>query len=250
MSCSITSTATPLLVAGCARIRSTVAAVSAAVMPAVGSSSSRSARLAARAAWRSRATASARAASAPAGRGASRSRPKRSSSACSTARRRRRRSRPSGPRRAAARADAAGSPGSRPPRARGRCPGTWNLRAMPQPADQVRRQPGDVRDRRTAPGRQSARSAPLMTLNSVVLPQPLGPMMQRSSPAASARSTPRRTCRPPKFLATARTSRSGALTALLAAQPRACRRCSAHACRLSRLTPCTGSGAFDRGRRP
>src|SRR5438309_2814655 len=38
------------------------------------------------------------------------------------------------------------------------------------------------------------------SLKSVVLPHPLGPMMQRSSPAPSDRVTPRKTRRPPKSL--------------------------------------------------
>src|SRR5204863_169898 len=54
--------------------------------------------------------------------------------------------------------------------------------------------------------------APVMMLNSVVLPQPLGPMMQRSSPAPMDRLTPRKTWSPPNRLVTAPTSRSGGVT--------------------------------------
>src|SRR5213592_701383 len=54
--------------------------------------------------------------------------------------------------------------------------------------------------------------APVMMLNSVVLPQPLGPMMQRSSPAPMDRSTPRKTWSPPNCLVTPPTSRSGGVT--------------------------------------
>src|SRR2546430_17378492 len=51
--------------------------------------------------------------------------------------------------------------------------------------------------------------APVIMLNSVVLPQPLGPMMQRSSPAPMDRLTPRKTWSPPNRLVTPPTSRSG-----------------------------------------
>src|SRR5256885_12718660 len=54
--------------------------------------------------------------------------------------------------------------------------------------------------------------APVMTLKSVVLPHPLGPMMQRSSPAPIDTVTPRKTRRPPKSLVTSQTWRSGRVT--------------------------------------
>src|SRR2546429_5823048 len=54
--------------------------------------------------------------------------------------------------------------------------------------------------------------APVIMLNSVVLPQPLGPMMQRSSPAPMDRLTPRKTWSPPNRLVTPPTSRSGGVT--------------------------------------
>src|SRR5258708_7805874 len=43
----------------------------------------------------------------------------------------------------------------------------------------------------------SAASSPVIRLNSVVLPAPLGPMMRRRSPGSTARSTPLVTRRPP-----------------------------------------------------
>src|SRR2546430_5629474 len=61
--------------------------------------------------------------------------------------------------------------------------------------------------KRTVPA--LAGKAPVMMLNSVVLPQPLGPMMQRSSPAPMDRLTPRKTWSPPNRLVTPPTSRSG-----------------------------------------
>src|SRR5436853_1429309 len=64
--------------------------------------------------------------------------------------------------------------------------------------------------KRTAPA--VGGKAPVMMLNSVVLPQPLGPMMQRSSPAPMDRLTSRSTWRPPNCLETPQTSRSGGVT--------------------------------------
>src|SRR5215468_6988551 len=43
----------------------------------------------------------------------------------------------------------------------------------------------------------SGASSPVIRLNSVVLPAPLGPMMRRRSPGSTARSTPLVTRRPP-----------------------------------------------------
>src|SRR2546429_877301 len=64
--------------------------------------------------------------------------------------------------------------------------------------------------KRTVPA--LAGKAPVMMLNSVVLPQPLGPMMQRSSPAPMDRLTPRKTWSPPNRLVIPQTSRSGGVT--------------------------------------
>src|SRR5262245_19056095 len=64
-------------------------------------------------------------------------------------------------------------------------------------------------------------SAPVITLKSVVLPQPLGPMMQRSSPGSSSRASPESAFTPPNVLTRSRTSRSGGpLTLLLGALAR------------------------------
>src|SRR5207249_12129109 len=64
--------------------------------------------------------------------------------------------------------------------------------------------------KRTVPA--LAGKAPVMMLNSVVLPQPLGPMMQRSSPAPLDRLTPRKTWRPPHRLVIPQTTRSRRVT--------------------------------------
>src|SRR5437667_289853 len=64
--------------------------------------------------------------------------------------------------------------------------------------------------KRTVPA--LAGKAPVMMLNSVVLPQPVGPMMQRSSPAPTDRFTPRKTWSPPNRLVIPQTSRSGGVT--------------------------------------
>src|SRR5438876_880813 len=90
-------------------------------------------------------------------------------------------------------------------------PGTWNLRTMPSRliACGGRWVISSPRNH-TVP--EVGEKAPVMTLKSVVLPHPLGPMMQRSSPAPSDRVTPRKTRRPPKSLVTSRTWTSGRVT--------------------------------------
>src|SRR5436309_2393264 len=90
-------------------------------------------------------------------------------------------------------------------------PGTWNFRAMPRRLIACGARPVMSSPRkRTVPA--VGENAPVMMLNSVVLPQPLGPMMQRSSPAPMDRFTPRSTWRPPNCLETPQTSRSGGVT--------------------------------------
>src|SRR2546430_11768989 len=64
--------------------------------------------------------------------------------------------------------------------------------------------------KRTVPG--VGGKAPVMMLNSVVLPQPFGPMIQRSSPAPMDRLSPRKPWSPPNCLVTPPTSRSGGVT--------------------------------------
>src|SRR5262245_55207787 len=58
-------------------------------------------------------------------------------------------------------------------------------------------------------GRRSPASCPM----SVVLPAPLGPMIAWVSPETTSRSIRSLACRPPKRLLSARTSRTGLVTA-------------------------------------
>src|SRR6266446_4816185 len=90
-------------------------------------------------------------------------------------------------------------------------PGTWNLRTMPSRLIACGgRWVISAPRHHTVP--DVGEKAPVMTLKSVVLPHPLGPMMQRSSPAPIDRVTPRKTRRPPKSLVTSQTWRSGRVT--------------------------------------
>src|ERR687892_692877 len=61
---------------------------------------------------------------------------------------------------------------------------------------------------------------PLMTLNRVVLPAPLGPIMPWISPGATASDTPSRTRIPPKRLVNPSTDRIGVLKARLGQRSR------------------------------
>ena len=77
--------------------------------------------------------------------------------------------------------------------------GAWNLRLTPSRAMRCTCLPpiSWPCSRMRPP---SGLIAPVIMLNSVVLPVPFGPMMQRSSPAATSRSRPSKTRSPPKLL--------------------------------------------------
>src|SRR5262249_23654706 len=77
-----------------------------------------------------------------------------------------------------------------------------------------RRQRAGAASAVTSAPRKSTRPAlgtsnPEMRWNSVVLPAPFGPMMARSSPAGTARSTPPTACTAPKARPSPRVSSSG-----------------------------------------
>ncbi len=59
---------------------------------------------------------------------------------------------------------------------------------------------------RTLP--RSGTSWPRMQLNSVDLPEPLGPITPRISPSRTSKETPRRACTPPNDFSMSRTSSS------------------------------------------
>ena len=61
----------------------------------------------------------------------------------------------------------------------------------PQMRAPAARDAGDVALEQQRPRRESARSSPVIRLNSVVLPAPFGPMISRRSPGSTARSTAR-----------------------------------------------------------
>ena len=75
-----------------------------------------------------------------------------------------------------------------------------------QPVDLVRRQAGRSTGRSAAIVPEVTESAPLIRLNSVVLPAPLGPIMAWRSPRGMSRSTPRMISVGPKLLRTPRSS--------------------------------------------
>ena len=117
------------------------------------------------------------------------------------ARRPRRRARASGARRRGARrpcAAAARAARCRRSSARANRLECWNVCAMPSRTRWCSGKPRDVARRRSAPGPSDTRSAPRMSLNSVLLPAPLGPISPWRAPASSRRSTPSTARRPPK----------------------------------------------------
>src|SRR5215468_9935886 len=87
---------------------------------------------------------------------------------------------------------------------------TWNVRASPKP---MRRWLGQRvtswPKRRTCP--EVAGKMPVITLKSVVLPAPLGPMMALRSPAITRRLTSCTALSPPKLLHSRLSSRTGCL---------------------------------------
>src|SRR6266540_449207 len=87
-------------------------------------------------------------------------------------------------------------------------PGTWNFRPTPRRLIRCGGRPV-TSSPWTCTVPEVGGNVPVIVLNSVVLPQPFGPMMQRTSPAPMQRSTPRRTRRPPNSLVSRRTSRTG-----------------------------------------
>src|ERR1700744_5725090 len=54
------------------------------------------------------------------------------------------------------------------------------------------------------------RCRPVMTLNNVVLPAPLGPIRPVTAPASARRETPERAATPPKWTLTSSTARAAA----------------------------------------
>ena len=78
---------------------------------------------------------------------------------------------------------------------------------------------------------------PTMELNSVVFPEPLGPMRPVMPPSGTVRLTSRLATTPPKDFETPRTSMSVAHDAASRAAPRACSSCLAGASSRSTMTP-------------
>ena len=78
-------------------------------------------------------------------------------------------------------------------------------------AEAVRRQAADRPRRRRRCWPVSCAMSPVIRLNSVVLPAPLGPMIARRSPGGTARSTPFTAWTPPKCLRRPRVWRTSAL---------------------------------------
>ena len=75
--------------------------------------------------------------------------------------------------------------------------GTWNFRVMPRSANLWSGSPMRSRSsNRMVP--ESGVSVPASMLNRVLLPAPLGPMMQRISPGSRVRLTPSTAVMPPK----------------------------------------------------
>ncbi len=66
---------------------------------------------------------------------------------------------------------------------------TWNVRPTPRRQSALGLRPGDGLRRGSGPRPASGTRKPLSTLNSVVLPAPLGPMMPRISPLAHSKLT-------------------------------------------------------------
>jgi len=84
----------------------------------------------------------------------------------------------------------------------------WNERDTPRATTRCGGRPV-----MTAPSKRasppSAGSSPVTTLKSVVLPAPLGPMTDRSSPRPTPNEAPSTAARPPKNFVTPSTSSSG-----------------------------------------
>ena len=85
----------------------------------------------------------------------------------------------------------------------------WNVRARPSWARRWVRSRRDVRVRPAAPGRALGGWRPVMTLNSVVLPAPLGPMSPVTCAGSASMDTSSRATLPPKRTVTSRPGDEG-----------------------------------------
>ena len=77
-------------------------------------------------------------------------------------------------------------------------PRPCSVRAMPSRASCVRAEPASAAPPPARPSPASARTKPQMTLNSVVLPAPLGPITPTTSPGATVSDTSSSAVSPPK----------------------------------------------------
>src|ERR1700675_2329620 len=91
----------------------------------------------------------------------------------------------------------------------------WNERPMPMRQRSCGAMPVTSRFLKTT-RRVSGLTWPVMRLNSVVLPAPLGPMMALIEPVGTVKLTPSTAWKPPKLL---RTSRTSSMRAPLALEP-------------------------------
>ena len=82
-------------------------------------------------------------------------------------------------------------------------PTPCSVRAMPEAGELVRADAAAAARRATRRRRRPARTKPQMTLNSVVLPAPLGPMTPTTSPGETVSETSSSAVRPPKRTVTA-----------------------------------------------